>query len=75
MCGNICESCDNLGKDIMISGSIGDILCIENAGAYGFVMSMNYNERPRPAEVLILEDGSSKLIRRRETFEDLLPKV
>jgi diaminopimelate decarboxylase len=33
----------------MISGKIGDILCIENAGAYGIVMNMNYNERPRPA--------------------------
>jgi diaminopimelate decarboxylase len=33
----------------MISAKIGDILCIENAGAYGYAMSSNYNERPRPA--------------------------
>lgn len=58
----------------MISGRIGDILCIENAGAYGFVMSSNYNERPRPAEVLI-EGDTYRLIRRRETFEDLRLKL
>ena len=49
ICGNICECSDNLGTDIEISGKIGDILCIENAGAYGFSMSSNFNERLRPA--------------------------
>jgi len=49
----------------------GDILCIYNAGAYAFTMSSNYNSRCRPAEVLI-KDGDLKLIRRRETLEDLL---
>ena len=49
----------------------GDILCLMNAGAYGFTMSSNYNGRPRPAEVMI-KDGMATLIRRAETIEDLL---
>ena len=48
----------------------GDILAICNAGAYGFTMSNNYNARPRPAEVLIL-DGKAVLIRKSETLADL----
>lgn len=49
----------------------GDYLCFHNAGAYGYMMSSNYNSRFRPAEVLV--DGDSyKLIRRHETIEDLL---
>ncbi|MEM6688989.1 MAG: diaminopimelate decarboxylase [Planctomycetota bacterium] len=49
----------------------GDFLIIENAGAYGFVMASNYNSKYRAAEVLI-EDNEAKLIRKRETFEDLV---
>lgn len=49
----------------------GDILCFLNAGAYGHVMSSNYNSRFRPAEVLV-DNGAVKLIRRRETLDDLL---
>jgi len=49
----------------------GDLLAIFSAGAYGMVMSSNYNTRPRGAEVLV--DGSEyKLVRRRESIEDLL---
>jgi diaminopimelate decarboxylase len=48
-----------------------DVLSFENAGAYGFSMSSNYNARLRPAEVLVY-DGKPYLIRQRETFEDLL---
>ena len=55
ICGNICECTDILGTDIMISGKVGDILGIENAGAYGFAMTSNYNERPKPAEVILTE--------------------
>jgi len=44
---------------------------IHSAGAYGFTMSSNYNTRPRPAEVAI-ENGSDRIIRKRETFEDLI---
>lgn len=69
--GYICES-DTLGHDRMLSEvSVGDILAIHNAGAYGFSMSNNYNSRLRPAEVLVSGD-EIKLIRRRETFEDLI---
>jgi diaminopimelate decarboxylase len=48
-----------------------DVLSLLNAGAYGFTMSSNYNARPRPAEVLLDDDGV-RLIRRRETLEDLM---
>ncbi|MBO0929776.1 diaminopimelate decarboxylase [Fibrella aquatilis] len=48
----------------------GDVLSIENAGAYGFSMASTYNLRPRPAEVLVYE-GTPHLIRQRDTFEDL----
>ncbi|HBO52991.1 MAG TPA: hypothetical protein DD471_13480 [Planctomycetes bacterium] len=49
----------------------GDLLAFHNAGAYGASMASNYNSRPRPAEVL-LRGCEAKLIRRRETLEDLL---
>ena len=49
----------------------GDLLAFHNAGAYGASMASNYNSRLRPAE-LLLQDGEAKLIRRRETLEDLL---
>ncbi len=68
VCGNICECSDFLNDGIMLSGKIGDILGIENAGAYGFAMSSNYNERPKPAEILINSKGEDVLIRRKETF-------
>ena len=49
----------------------GDLLAVRDAGAYAFAMASNYNLRPRPAEVLV-EDGRVRLLRRRETFEDLV---
>jgi len=49
----------------------GDIICLLNAGAYGYTMASNYNGRPRPAEILI-DNGIATLIRRAETIEDLL---
>lgn len=49
----------------------GDVLCFHNAGAYGIMMASNYNSRPKPAEVLV-DKNEVKLIRRRETIEDLL---
>lgn len=69
--GNICET-DTFGSDRRISEVVeGDILCFYNAGAYGWMMSSNYNSRPRPAEVLIYQ-GEAHLIRKRETLEDLI---
>lgn len=68
--GYICES-DTFGHDRMLHEvREGDILSISNAGAYGFTMSNQYNSRLRPAEVLIHE-GETHLIRKREDFEDL----
>jgi diaminopimelate decarboxylase len=68
--GNICET-DTFGWDRKITETKeGDILCFQNAGAYGITMSSNYNARFRPAEVLIY-NGKAQLIRKRETMEDL----
>ena len=71
--GNICESGDILAKDrVLPQAQEGDIIGILDAGAYGYSMSSNYNNRLRPAEVLLREDGTVKLIRRRDTLDDLL---
>lgn len=69
--GYICET-DTFANNRRISEiNEGDILAFKNAGAYCFTMASNYNSRLRPAEVLI-KDGETHLIRRRETFEDLV---
>ena len=70
--GNICESGDVLCKDRpmpMIKDN--DLICVLDAGAYGYSMCSSYNMRLRPAEVMICSDGSYRLIRRRETFDDI----
>jgi diaminopimelate decarboxylase len=74
VCGNVCESGDLFthGREIT-KFKEGDLAAILNAGAYGFSMSMEYNSRPRPAEVLV-HQGKARLIRKRETLEDLLRK-
>ncbi len=69
--GPICETGDFLGKNRELSLKENDLLAICSAGAYGFAMSSNYNTRLRVAEVLIKGD-QHRLIRRRETFEDLV---
>lgn len=69
--GYICET-DTFGSNRRISEiNEGDVLCFNNAGAYCFSMSSNYNSRFRPAEVLVY-NGKDYLIRKEETFEDLL---
>ena len=70
--GPVCESSDFLAKGRWLPPlKRGDLLAIFTAGAYGFVMSSQYNSRPRSPEVLI--DGhSTRLIRRRETYDDLV---
>lgn len=71
--GNICESGDIIAKKRMLPEILeNDIIGVLDAGAYGYAMSSNYNNRLRPAEVLIQEDGKARLIRRRDTIEDLL---
>ena len=74
VCGNICESGDLLAKDRELPVGIekGDLACVLDTGAYGYSMCSTYNSRPRPAEVLITESGEVKLIRRRETIDDLM---
>ena len=69
--GPVCETGDFLGKERELALAEGDLLAVRGAGAYGFVMSSNYNTRPRAAEVLV--DGSeAHLVRSRETIADLL---
>ena len=69
--GYICET-DTFASDRQLPEvSQGDILAFANAGAYGLTMSSNYNTRFRPAEVLV-DNNQAKLVRRRETLEDLL---
>ncbi|MFC3608166.1 diaminopimelate decarboxylase [Stutzerimonas tarimensis] len=68
--GPICETGDFLGKDRELVLAEGDLLAVRSAGAYGFVMSSNYNTRGRAAEVLV--DGAATFeVRRRETLEEL----
>jgi diaminopimelate decarboxylase len=70
--GPVCETGDCFAKDRKLPPMVrGDLLCIFTAGAYGMVMSSNYNAMPRPAEVLVHGDKAT-IIRRRETYEDLV---
>ncbi|MFK8043364.1 diaminopimelate decarboxylase [Congregibacter sp.] len=69
--GPVCETGDFLGKDRELALAAGSVLAIQGAGAYGFVMSSNYNTRPRAAEVMI-DGDTSCLVRERESIDDLL---
>jgi len=77
--GPLCESGDIftqeaggfVAKRSLPNAQVGDFLVIENAGAYGHVMSSNYNTKPLAPEVLI-ENGKPRLIRRRQTYDDLI---
>ena len=70
--GPVCESGDFLAKNYPLPQlEHGDILVLHSAGAYGFGMGSNYNTRGRSAEVVI-EGGRDRLVRKRETFEDLI---
>jgi diaminopimelate decarboxylase len=70
--GPICESGDFLAKNVELPATkSGDLIVVYSSGAYGFTMSSNYNTRPRVAEVAC-ENGECRLIRERESFEDLI---
>jgi len=70
--GPVCETGDFLARDRHMANVMpGDFLAVSTAGAYGFVLSSNYNSRPRAPEVLV-EGSSYRVIRRRETFDDLV---
>ncbi|ROT94616.1 diaminopimelate decarboxylase [Marinobacter sp. R17] len=67
--GPVCETGDFLGKERRLALAAGDLLAVRSAGAYGFVMSSNYNSRNRPPELMV--DGDRvHVIRQRETLED-----
>ncbi len=70
--GPICESGDFMGKERLLPWvEQGEVLVVQNAGAYGMAMSSQYNSRGRAAEVMI--DGSKvRLIRKRESYEDII---
>ncbi len=68
--GPVCETSDFLGKGRQLNLRAGDLLAVRSAGAYGFVMSSNYNTRPRPPEIMV--DGARQfVVRRRETVAEL----
>jgi len=70
--GPLCESSDTLGKERRLPRpQVGDLYAVLDAGAYGSVMASNYNRRLMPAEVLV-EAGAPRLIRRRQTLDDVL---
>lgn len=69
--GPVCETGDFLGKGRPLAIAEGDRLCLFSAGAYGFVMSSNYNSRPRAPEVMV-DGDKTYLIRARETITDLV---
>ena len=70
--GPVCESGDFFAKNIELpKTSHNDLIVIYSSGAYGFTMASNYNTRAKVAEIAI-EDGKDRLIRKRETFEDLI---
>ncbi len=70
--GPVCESSDVVGRDRRLARlEVGDLVAIRDTGAYGAVMASNYNRRPLPAEVLV-DDGEWRVIRRRQTVDDML---
>ncbi len=70
--GPVCESGDFFAKNRLLPPTEhDDLIVVHSAGAYGFTMASNYNTRPRPAEIALL-DGKDRCIRQRETFEDLV---
>ncbi len=69
--GPVCESSDVLAKNHEMNASEGDLLAIKTAGAYGFVMSSNYNSRVRAPEILV-DNNKCTIIRKRESFDDLI---
>jgi diaminopimelate decarboxylase len=70
--GPVCETADTFAKDRPLEPvDVGDLLVIRDTGAYGSVMASNYNRRPMAAEVLV-DAGQPRLIRRRQTIDEML---
>ncbi len=74
--GSLCENNDKFAIDRMLPKiDIGDVLVIHDTGAHGFAMGYNYNGKLKSAEILLREDGSTRLIRRAETPEDYFATI
>jgi len=72
--GKLCESGDILIRDIQLPRlSAGDVIAVPAAGAYCIPMASNYNAIPRPA-VVFVNRGQSRVVRRRETYDDLVSR-
>jgi len=70
--GPVCETSDVVGHDRTLARlDVGDLVAIRDTGAYGSAMASNYNRRPLPPEVLV-DDGGWRVIRRRQTLDDML---
>ncbi len=70
--GPVCETGDFFAKDRALPPTQrGDLIAVFSTGAYGFVMASHYNTRGKPPEILVIGD-SHRVIRRRETYDDLL---
>ena len=70
--GPVCETSDTLAANRDLPEvEVGDLLAIRDTGAYGAIMASNYNRRPMAAEVLV-EDGAARVIRRRQSVDDML---
>jgi diaminopimelate decarboxylase len=75
LAGNICESGDLLAENRELPVTYeGNVLALGDAGAYGMVMASEYNRRRLPAEVLVCNDGTTKLIRKRDTIQDVIER-
>ena len=68
--GPVCESADFLARERKLAVHPGELLAVMSAGAYGMVMSSNYNTRPRPAEVMV-SGATASIVRERENVEQL----
>ena len=70
--GPICETSDTLGQDRQLPPQqVGDLIAVHDTGAYGAVMASNYNRRPIAAEVMV-DNGTWRVVRRRQTIDDML---
>jgi diaminopimelate decarboxylase len=75
VCGKYCESGDILISDVLLPPArSGDLVAIPTSGAYCLAMSSQYNANPRPAVVMV-KSGEARLIRRRETYADMIRDV
>lgn len=71
--GKFCESGDILARDVGLPEMApGDLVALPASGAYNLAMASNYNMQPRPAVILVGDSGDARIIRRRETYADLL---